>query len=219
MEFSEEWKSLWPIAEVYSSPLLLDHPPRSSKRPRLGYRDEKDENAHEEIGPIIFNPCLRTLVQLYSSPSLAPRLPLPFPRLSLARFLKTSDPFFLHADASAIASELGPQQGRNFSYSYLHGFNSLQLLSYKGGPSDENFCMVFFPTGENCDQVGFLKFCIKDSEVGFGLNRGNERVLPVNDRLNSRILKLLVNPVSDFDDSWTGIMFVLVGAFPLIKRS
>ncbi|CAI9109340.1 OLC1v1009144C1 [Oldenlandia corymbosa var. corymbosa] len=200
MDFSEEWKFLWRVAEVYSSPALADQYLPPPKRPRHEFPEEKEEGNCEDIGPVIFAPCPETLVRLISSPSLAPRLPQPYPRLSLHRFLKTSTSSLLYSDASTIASELGPQEGLDFSYSYLHGFNSLQLLTYKCGTSDESFYLAFFPTGENCDEVGFLKFCIKDSKMGFGSGCEYQRVLTTGDRLKSRILKLLVNPVSDYDD-------------------
>lgn len=206
MDYSEEWKSLWSISSVFSPPLLLPPP---SKRRRFGQEEEEEEEeqkTHEKLGPLIFNPCPETLVKLHSSPLLSPRLPPPYPALSLTRFLQTTTPSLLCSAASDIASEFGPElvQAHHNSYSHLHGFNSLQLLPLCGGSFS---CLAFFPTGENCDRVGFVKLCMKekeDSQLGVELKGGKDGVLVANEKFNYRILQLLVNPVSDFDDSLPG---------------
>lgn len=216
MEFSEEWKSLWPISSAFNPPLLiLDGKPPPLKRPRLEDEEEQqeeEEKTHEEIGPIIFNPCPNSLVQLYSSPSLAPRLPAPYPGLTLTRFLVSST-FSLtpplssitHSVSSDIASEIGSELilAQRESHDYLHGFNCLQLLRLPCDGDDGSWgYLAFFPAGENCDQVGFVKLFLKgNSQLEVELNRGNQDFSVANQRLNSRILQLLVNPVSDFDDT------------------
>ncbi|XP_071915159.1 uncharacterized protein [Coffea arabica] len=217
MEFSEEWKSLWPISSVFNPPLLLldGNPPRPPKRTRLEDEEEKqeeEEKTHEEIGPIIFTPCPKSLIQLYSSPSLAPRLPVPYPGLTLARFLVSSTlnsatplSSITYSVSSHIASEIGSELvlAQHESHDYLHGFNCLQLLRLPCDGDDESWAyLAFFPAGENCEQVGFVKLFLKGNfQLEVELNHGNQDVFVANQKLNSRILQLLVNPVSDFDDS------------------
>ncbi|KAL3519459.1 hypothetical protein ACH5RR_017608 [Cinchona calisaya] len=202
MEFSDEWKSLWPISSVFNPPLLLSENPPASKRPRLE-EQEYEGKTHEQIGPIIFTPCPKTIFQLYSSPSLTARLPPPYPKLSLPRFLQTTtNPYLLPSVASDIASEFGPElvQAHHKSYDYLHGFNALQLL-----PLNSSSYLAFFPTGENCDQVGFVKICVQEnSQLAVEANRWNQEAFVAKEKFNSRILQLLVNPVSDCDDSLLG---------------
>ncbi|KAM7493597.1 hypothetical protein LguiB_028206 [Lonicera macranthoides] len=172
MEFSEEWKALWPISSVFSPPLLLNS---------------------EEIGPIIFNPSPKTLTKLFTCPSLAPPLPPQFTNLSLTRFLRTCSPYdssVLVSTSSLIASTFGPQ----FSISQLPQ-NSLQLLRCPG----TNLVIAFFPTGSNSNQIGFLLLSMRNSTLaahGYG-----GEVFTAKHEVKHRIVRLLVNPISDSSSS------------------
>ncbi|PSS08370.1 Serine/threonine-protein kinase cdc7 [Actinidia chinensis var. chinensis] len=176
MDLSEEWKSLWPISSVFSAPLLLS------------------SGGDSPLGPLFFNPSPQTLALLFSSPSLSPPLPPPFPHLSLSRFLSTSPshPFsLLPSTSSSLASSLGPQLP-NPACAFCH--NLLQLLRFPAA----NSVLVFFPTGDNSDQVGFMVLSVEENSSKLNIKRGDEcRVFTAKEKLNSRILRLLVNPVAN----------------------
>ncbi|CAK9166786.1 unnamed protein product [Ilex paraguariensis] len=171
MDFSEEWKSLWPISSVFSPPLL----------------------STTETGPLIFNPSPTTLTQLFSSPSLSPLLPPPFPNLSLTRFLQTStaDSFLLPSTRTSIATQFGLQVPDPSPLLC----NRIQLLRCPGTAS----VVVFFPTGDNSDQVGFVILSVKDTQLDVRALGDSGDVFVAETKLNQRILRLLVNPVADFD--------------------
>ncbi|RVW95670.1 hypothetical protein CK203_031609 [Vitis vinifera] len=61
MDFSEEWKSIWPISSVFTPPLLISSKP--------------------SLGPLFFNPSPNTLTPLFSKPSFS--FPPHLPRSSL----------------------------------------------------------------------------------------------------------------------------------------
>ncbi|KAK7822594.1 hypothetical protein CFP56_036279 [Quercus suber] len=66
MEFSSDWKSLFPISSVFKPPLLLT---------------ESDSDSKPILGPLFFNPKPKTLSLLFTSPSLpnlAAAAPPPF---------------------------------------------------------------------------------------------------------------------------------------------
>ncbi|EEF32019.1 uncharacterized protein LOC8263218 [Ricinus communis] len=176
MDLSEEWKSLFPIGSVFDAPLLLSSPTSKSI-----------------LGPLFFNPNRKTLTQLYKSPSLFPPLLNPPPRLSLSRFLTTSTTFdspIPLSTASSITSRLGSQFHDNSASLLAH--NQLQFLNC---PHD-NSVIVFFSTGCNHDQVGFLLLSVNDKRLcAVGDSRGG--VFVANKCLNQRIVKILVNPVVD----------------------
>ncbi|KAG9146904.1 hypothetical protein Leryth_026929 [Lithospermum erythrorhizon] len=75
MQFSDEWKQLWPISSVFSPPLLIPNDPHNHKT---------------SIGPLLFNPKNQTLFQLFFSSYFSPHLAPPFPSLMLKRFLSTT---------------------------------------------------------------------------------------------------------------------------------
>ncbi|XP_031285937.1 uncharacterized protein LOC116144634 isoform X2 [Pistacia vera] len=159
MDFTDEWKSQFPVGKVCTPPLLLSGPSLSST-----------------LGPLFFNPNPKSLTLLFSSPSLFPPLLSPLPQLSLPSFLSSSPQH--HKDTvSALA------------------YNRLQLLHC---PLNDSV-IVFFSTGHNHDQVGFLVVLAKES--GFDVLRNeNDGVFVVKNRFNHRICKILVNPVGDVSD-------------------
>ncbi|KAJ0013803.1 hypothetical protein Pint_21755 [Pistacia integerrima] len=169
MDFTDEWKSQFPVGKVCTPPLLLSGPSLSST-----------------LGPLFFNPNPKSLTLLFSSPALFPPLLSPLPQLSLPSFLSSSPQH--HKDTvSALA------------------YNRLQLLH---SPLNDSV-IVFFSTGHNHDQVGFLVVLAKES--GFDvLRKENDGVFVVKNRFNHRICKILVNPVGDVSD-FKGNALVSVG--------
>ncbi|KAJ8572947.1 hypothetical protein K7X08_009458 [Anisodus acutangulus] len=188
MDFSDEWKSLWPISSSYSPPLLLSNTHEqspSSKRRRID----------SPIGPLIFKPCKQTLTLLLRSPLLSHRLPPPVPDLSLPRFLQTST-VTLPSTSSSIATQLTPQVSDS-----IHNFNAIQLLPCPnfGENSKPNSILGVSPTGDNYDQVGFFILCFEGTKFVLKKFKNGESFIVKNHKLNFRILRLLVNPVSEID--------------------
>ncbi|KAK9282824.1 hypothetical protein L1049_011047 [Liquidambar formosana] len=184
MDFSEEWKSLFKISSVFNPPLLLSTP-----------------SSRTIVGPLIFNPSPKTLTHLFTSPSLSPiSLLTPPPRLSLSRFLVTSAPFIPPSVSSSL-SHIFPPEDHIPDASSVFANNRLQLL-----PCPNNTVLVFFPTGQNSDQVGFVELFLEDSNL---VVRGDEScggdVYVAKNKFNHRIVKILVNPV---DDSGVGVSSV-----------
>ncbi|KAI3461869.1 hypothetical protein Pfo_018532 [Paulownia fortunei] len=174
MDFMTEWKSLWPISSNFSAPLLI--PNKNPKTP---------------FGPLIFTPDPNSSTTLLHSPSLSPHLPPPYLHLSLSRVLQKYN--CVPSSASSISSLLGPQ----FSScsSYFNGFNSLQLLQIP----NKNLIVVFFPTGENFDHVGFSLLYVKDGVLSVYSQRESFFQLVKEGNVNrQRITHLLVNPIDDF---------------------
>lgn len=189
MDFSDEWKSLWPICSSYSPPLLLSnsHEESSSKRRRT----------ESPIGPLIFRPCEETLTLLFRSPLLSTRLPPPVPDLSLPRFLQTSSGMFF-STASSIATQFTPQVSDS-----IHNFNAIQFLPLPnvGENRKPNSIIGISPTGENYDQVGFFMLGSEGTQFVVKKFKNGTSFLVHNHKLNFRILRLLVNPVSEIDDT------------------
>ncbi|XP_044478080.1 uncharacterized protein LOC123205217 [Mangifera indica] len=167
MDFSDEWKSQFPVGKVCTPPLLISGRAASSI-----------------LGPLFFNPNPESLTLLFSSPSLFPPLLSPLPQLSLPSFLSSS-----------------PQNEAVSALSH----NRLQFLHCPFNGS----VIVFFSTGYNHDQIGFLVVLVKES--GFDVFRDeNNGVFVARNRFNHRICKILVNPVGDFSD-FEGTSSVNVG--------
>ncbi|XP_024026436.1 uncharacterized protein LOC21399453 [Morus notabilis] len=175
MNFSEEWKSLFPISAVFKSPLLLSGP-----------------SARTILGPLVFNPKESTITCLFSSPSLLPPF-TPLPRLSFPRFLLTSsdDSSQLPSTSSSIASVFGPHHYQDdVASAFSH--NRLQLLHC---PRTDKF-IVFFPTGDNANQVGFMLLSIKNSCLDVRVDDNGEAFM-VDCGSNHQILRISINPVVD----------------------
>lgn len=221
MEVFEEWKPQWPIGSVFSPPLLLgeDEDEPSSKRCRRSTQEDEETRgrgkAYEELGPLFFIPSRKSLVELYSSPDLSPRLPIPYPGLTLPRFLHTSGSGLLPSAASRIASELGHQRAKlnlyEDNFNSVADFNCLQLLPCG---DESNTMLAFFPTGENRDQVGYVIVRFRDSQVSAKINEVNNKVFMAKEKLNHRILKLSVNPVVDGHDNLSGNSLAALQKFP-----
>ncbi|XP_028769109.1 uncharacterized protein LOC114726630 isoform X1 [Neltuma alba] len=174
MDFSENWKSFFPVSISPSSPILIP----SSARPTLG--------------PLIFNPIPETLTHVFSSSSLLPP-PLHIPQLSLSRLLITSCPDapVLPSTASSIASHCGPQFQNDIA-SILQ-CNRLEFLKYG------NSVIVFFPTGVNSEKVGFLILHVEGSSLHLQLD-GNGDIFRATSGESYSISRILVNPIDDEED-------------------
>ncbi|GMP55195.1 hypothetical protein CsSME_00020082 [Camellia sinensis var. sinensis] len=188
MNLSEEWKSMWPISSVFSSPLLLLSGGAYSSPSK------------SQLGPLLFNPSPQTLTLLFSSPSLSPLLPPPFPSLSLPRFLSTtpssSHPFsLLPSTASSLSSSLLPLPLLHPPPLFLHN----RLISLRLPSSSSS--LLFFPTGHNSDQVGFLMLSVKNSNLILKTHDSGG-IFTSKNKLNHQILRLLVSPVAN--ESWSG---------------
>ncbi|KAL7127602.1 hypothetical protein ABFS83_14G263900 [Erythranthe nasuta] len=173
MDLTADWKSLWPISSTFSAPLLIPN-----------------KITETSFGPLIFKAKPNSSTTLLNSPSLSPQLPPPYPQLPLSRFLQNYNS--VPSSAAAITS-LGHQLP-NYS-SYFHGFNALQLLQIP----TKNLIVVFFPTGENSDHVGFSLLSLKEGHLNVRSQGGNIFELVKEGSANHhRITRLLVNPVDDF---------------------
>ncbi|GAV77427.1 hypothetical protein CFOL_v3_20898 [Cephalotus follicularis] len=184
MELTEEWKSLFPISAVFSPPLLL--PPLSSS-----------SSSSSSLGPLFFNPNPKTLTQLFKSPSLSPPLLSPHPHLTLSRFLCTSsspDSPILLSTSSSIASPLLPNPTPTPTPTPTPlSFNRLQFLHCPY----TNLSIVFFSTGFNHDQIGYLLLSVNNSNLAVQVD-DDGCVFTSKNRLNHRIMRILVSPVDDF---------------------
>ncbi|XP_050230114.1 uncharacterized protein LOC126679182 isoform X2 [Mercurialis annua] len=183
MDLSEDWKSGFPIGIVFDPPLLLS----------------------DSAGPLFFNPNPNSLTQLFNSPLFPPILNPP-PNLSLSRFIATStahDAPIPDSTASAIASVFGPQFHDEIAETLL-GHNHLQFLKIPL----QNDVLVFFSTGLNHDQVGFLLLSVKDGSLcAVGDSKGG--VFVADKDLNQKIVGILVNPDGDFEGSFWNCEFSL----------
>ncbi|MCE5167450.1 hypothetical protein HAX54_003368, partial [Datura stramonium] len=119
----------------------------------------------------------------------------PVPDLSLPRFLQTSS-VILFSSASSIAAQFTPQVSDS-----IH--NAIQFLPCPnvGENSKPNSIIGIFPTGENYDQVGFFVLCYEDTQFVVKKFKNETSFIVHNQKLNFRILRLLVNPVSEIDDT------------------
>ncbi|PKU80673.1 uncharacterized protein LOC110095321 isoform X1 [Dendrobium catenatum] len=156
MNFSDHWRSLWPVASVSHAPNLLSG----------------DQAA--TLGPLLFHPS-PPCHTLFASSSLALRIPPSSPPPILddiqsffrcptnGSFLPTTDQFYLAADIqSSLVS------------AYSNSLDPLSCNSLHALPCHDGFSvLLFFPTGDNADEIGFvcLRFrdeCLKP-EVGVDL--------------------------------------------------
>ncbi|GAU36390.1 hypothetical protein TSUD_151570 [Trifolium subterraneum] len=140
MEFSEEWKSLFPIGASTVSPLLLSNP--------------------DSLGPLFFNPNPNSQTHLVSS--TIPSLQLPH-HLLTERYLLTSDPSILPSTASTIAPLFdSPDQQIDYNVSHFL-YNRIQLLKCPDSPN----VVVIFPTGVNDQNVGSFYVACEGLRVGY----------------------------------------------------
>uniref|UniRef100_A0A7N0UR45 Uncharacterized protein n=1 Tax=Kalanchoe fedtschenkoi TaxID=63787 RepID=A0A7N0UR45_KALFE len=173
MDFSEDWKSLFSANSVYKAPRLVSSP--------------------STFGPLVFNPVPDTSTTLLSSTSVLPPLSelAAASGLSLSRFVSTStnpESYLPPSLACSISySGIPDDYGPDGKFEFWN--NRLQLLRCPGEESE----IVFFPVGENFDQVGFVKLIVKDRK----LTTDGEVAVGANKKLGHRIVKLLVNLIEE----------------------
>ncbi|KAK1326496.1 hypothetical protein QJS10_CPA01g02235 [Acorus calamus] len=144
MEFSEEWKSLWSASSVFAAPNVL---PSSAT----------------SLGPLLFSP-YSLPTPLFSSPSLSPAVPPPLPvgdlRAGLVSFFRcANDHLFVPSSAQAsVADAVLPLSSDEAEPPPPVSSNSLCSLLCRSGD-----LLLFFPTGENADLIGFLVLSVSDS--------------------------------------------------------
>ncbi|CAH8302124.1 unnamed protein product [Eruca vesicaria subsp. sativa] len=141
----------------------------------------------ESITPFFSNPTESQL--LFSSPSLSPPILHRVPHLTHARFLTVSGGI-PPSSSSAIESSFRIPHPNNEAARVL-SYNRLQFLPL---PCKDSV-LVFFPTGTNLDQLGFVVISSCDGIQVMGLDKGE--VFVAKERFFSRILKISVQPVSD----------------------
>ncbi|XP_022742214.1 uncharacterized protein LOC111293644 isoform X2 [Durio zibethinus] len=174
MELSDEWKAYFPIGKSLDPPLLLSSSSSSCW-----------------LGPLLFIPKPKTHPKtLFSSPLIFPPLLPPPPRLSFSRFLSTSS--VPYSTSFSIASRFGPYHDVDASSLLSH--NCLHLLHCP----DQNIALVFFTTGSNHDRIGFLAIHVQDNDFKI-LGDRNGDVFVSNNYFNHKILRILLNPVDDFE--------------------
>ncbi|GAA0176994.1 DNA-directed RNA polymerase [Lithospermum erythrorhizon] len=192
MQFSDEWKQLWPISSVFSPPLLIPNNPHNHKT---------------SIGPLLFNPKNQTLFQLFFSSYFSPHLAPPFPSLMLKRFLSTTSSTPLLPSTSASLVKEKTINNSDFSTNEGKLVNCLQLVTC---PISQKV-FVFVPGGENLENVGILVVSVnKDWSFDVEIDNVEPFIVESNDgkpfvvennAYQHRIIKLLVNCKSDWRDS------------------
>ncbi|CAN8258901.1 unnamed protein product [Cochlearia groenlandica] len=144
----------------------------------------------ESITPFFLNPSDSQL--LFSSPSLSPPILSTVPHLTHARFLAVSG---VPPSVSAAISASFRIPHPNHDAARVLSYNRLQFLPCP----DKNSGLLFFPTGTNLDQIGFLILAAVDSG-GFRVVGSEEGdVFVATERLYSRILKIIVQPIRDLE--------------------
>ncbi|KAF8031501.1 hypothetical protein BT93_D0653 [Corymbia citriodora subsp. variegata] len=173
MDFNQGWKSKFPINTVFKPPLLASDPSSSKS----------------QLGPLIFNAKPDSQTELLSSPSLVspPVLP-PLPQLSLSRFLSTSSPVTPSASYK-IEALFGPEQ-TDAASGFAH--NRLQFLCCP----DTGKVIVFFPTGANSDQIGFLILSVGDGMFNVKIGEDGD-VFRSKKRFYQPIVRIVVNSIPD----------------------
>ncbi|KAJ0264377.1 Uncharacterized protein HA466_0027430 [Hirschfeldia incana] len=147
-------------------------------------------SAGESISPFYSNPSESQI--LFSSPSLSPPILHRVPHLTHARFLTVSGGV-PPSSSSAIESSFRIPHP-NDEVARVLSYNRLQFLPIPGKAS----VLVFFPTGTNLDQLGFVVVSTGNESGGdikvMGLDKGE--VFVAKERFFSRVLKILVQPSS-----------------------
>nr|CAD1834103.1 unnamed protein product [Ananas comosus var. bracteatus] len=137
MNFSDEWRSLWPVASVFAAPNLLSSSSSSSS----------------SLGPLLFSPPLLP----YPPPllSLPPRsFPDPLPLLLPPPLPPCLLPVPRQWRLPPLSRPRLPRRRPPPSpCPYAHASNNLVVLPWR---SHRRGLIVFFPAGENADLIGFL---------------------------------------------------------------
>ncbi|KAK9735498.1 hypothetical protein RND81_04G209400 [Saponaria officinalis] len=165
MQFSGEWKSLFPISLVHTPPLLVSDP---------------------SPGPLFLSPVRESVTTVFTFPSQFRHLLLPPPHVSLPRFIENATLYdsaaVLHTTSNSIASSFGPQ---HYIYDSRDFQNRLEPLRC---PND--WVLVFFPTGSNFDCVGLVVLNVRDSSVGVVDFGSYDSVFTSSVKFDHRIIRL-----------------------------
>ncbi|KAL9235778.1 hypothetical protein vseg_010514 [Gypsophila vaccaria] len=175
MQFSEEWKSLFPISLVHTPPLLV---------------------SDTSLGPLFFNPVQETVNTVLTFPPQFCHLLLPPPHVSLPRFVENATLYdsggaVLHTTSNGIASLFGPQHYNDGSCDLQNRLEPLRC------PND--WVLVFFPTGANLDSVGFAVLTVKDSNVGVVDFGSHDSFFTSSVKFDHRIVRLRACRLNDCD--------------------
>ncbi|KAF2558710.1 hypothetical protein F2Q68_00017362 [Brassica cretica] len=153
-------------------------------------------SAGEPVTPFFLHPSDSQL--LFYSPSLSPPILHRLPHLTHARVPHLTDARFL-----TVSGSIPPlsSSGIESSFHIPHpndeaarvlSYNRLQFLPCPGKGS----VLVFFPTGTNLDQLGFVVVSVSGDDIRvMGLDKGEAFV--AKERFFSRVLKILVQPSSN----------------------
>ncbi|ESQ48071.1 hypothetical protein EUTSA_v10020051mg [Eutrema salsugineum] len=153
------------------------------------------------VTPFFSNPSDSQL--LFSSPSLSPPILSRIPHLSHARFLAVSG--VPPSDSSAIEASFRIPHPNDDAERVL-SYNRLQLLRCPV----KNCVLVFFPTGSNLDQIGFVLLSTGDSGAIRVMGTDEGYVFVAKERFFSRILKIFVQPISNLGASSMEFGYVMV---------
>ncbi|KAF5183219.1 hypothetical protein FRX31_027192, partial [Thalictrum thalictroides] len=158
MNYSEEWKSLWTISSVYDPPLLISRPASAS-------------SSSSSLGPLLFNPCPKTSINLLlTSPLISPRFsipPLSYPR-----------------------GHFKFQQ--NHPSSPNSNNNNLQKLRC----SSKNEFLLLFPYGNDLNKVGFVKISVNGSKSEILSN-----IFETEEEFDNRVLRIEVSSLESLAES------------------
>ncbi|CAN7000664.1 unnamed protein product [Brassica rapa subsp. trilocularis] len=145
-------------------------------------------SAREPVTPFFLHPSDSQL--LFSSPSLSPPILHRVPHLTHARFLTVSGGI-PPSSSSAIESSFRIPHPNDEAARVL-SYNRLQFLPFPGKGS----VLVFFPTGTNLDQLGFVVVSVSGDDIRvMGLDK--DEAFVAKERFFSRVLKISVQPSSD----------------------
>ncbi|KAF5462782.1 hypothetical protein F2P56_018763 [Juglans regia] len=190
MECSSEWKSAFPVSAVFTPPLHLSGP-----------------SSRQALGPLVFNPKPQTLTHLFYSQSLLPHSLSPPPHLSLPKFLLNSSiPPSTSSSVSSLVGHHAAHQNDAASH-LLH--NRLSFLQQPNSKS----VIVFFPTGVNFEQVGFLVLLLDGSGSSFDVRVDKKgSVFREKTGFEYRINNISVNPIveSSFESNSSAIVGYLM---------
>ncbi|XP_077212436.1 TATA box-binding protein associated factor RNA polymerase I subunit C [Tasmannia lanceolata] len=176
MDFSENWKSLWSISSVFPAPLLLRGP------------------AAKPLGPLQFSPSPRNPnpTLLLSSPSLSPQFPPPLP----PSYLRNAFHAFFRAcerslTPSSLLTPIFLDAISDDDHLLFPNHNSLHVIR-----RPNLHLILFFPTGDNSDRIGYM---VLSSKQRILMDNDGNGIFMVPRGLNHRILNLSATFVDPMD--------------------
>ncbi|KMZ63429.1 hypothetical protein ZOSMA_40G00600 [Zostera marina] len=149
MNFSNDWRNVWPITGVIAAPSLITGSESSSS------------DVSTNLGPLLFSPATPP-INLLSSASLYVPITLPdFPTITrgnLSAFFTggISDAFFPQALQYKLLSSILSESDYNDPFLSNH----ISVLKCR----DVDSYVFFFPTGKNSDKIGFFGITMIDGQ-------------------------------------------------------